>query len=50
MASESDAAHGVERGAVVEHDRESSHAENGVVDLDLANNLFSMLLSQSCEL
>jgi len=50
MPPKGDPRHGVERGAIVEHDRESSHAENGIIDLDLAYNLLPMLLPQSCEL
>lgn len=42
VASEGDASHGVQMGAIVEHDRESPHAKDGVVDLDLCNNLVAM--------
>jgi hypothetical protein len=42
MSSEGDSADGIKGGAVVEHDGESSHSQDGIVDFDLSDNLLSM--------
>jgi hypothetical protein len=43
---ESDAFHWVEGAAVVEKDWEASHTEDSIIDMDLTDDVVSMLLSQ----
>jgi hypothetical protein len=46
VAFESDALHWVEGATVVEKDWEASHTEDGIIDMDLTNDVVSVLLSQ----
>jgi hypothetical protein len=43
---ESDTLHVVESTSIIEHNREASHAEHGIVDLYLSDDFVSMLLSE----
>lgn len=42
VSSEGDAADGIERGSIVEHNWQSTHSENRIVNLDLADNPIAM--------
>ena len=46
VPSERDAADGIETGAIVEHNRQSTHAKDCIIDLHLRNNSLSMQLPE----
>ena len=50
MSSEGDTWDGVEAGTVVKHNGKSSHAKDGIIDLDLSDNIVAMLFSEFDEL
>lgn len=50
VSSEGDSADRIKSGPIVKHDRQSSHSQYGIVNLDLADNLITMHLSECCQL
>ena len=50
VSSEGDTWDGVEAWSIVEHNGESSHAKDGIIDLDLSDNIIAMLFSKFDEL
>lgn len=50
VSSEGDSRDGIEGRAIVEHDRESAHAHDSIVNFDLTNSLIAVELPELCEL
>lgn len=46
MSSEGDAGDGVKLRAVVEHNRKSSHAHDGIIHFDLGDDFIAMFFSK----
>lgn len=50
MTSEGDSTDGIEGRSVIEHNGKSTHSEDGIIDLDLSDDLFSVELAEGGEL
>ena len=44
MASKCNTLHGIKLTAIVEHNGETPHTKDSIIDLDLSNNLLTMFL------